>query len=50
MAGEVTSSTTANDIYFAAWVSSTVLEEVRPYLGVAKPLVRYEGRKPTELR
>jgi hypothetical protein len=47
MAGEVTSSTTANDIYFAAWVSSTVLEEVRPYLGVAKPLVRYEGRKPT---
>lgn len=47
MANETTTTTTANDIYFAAWVSSYVLEEVRPYLGVAKPLVRYEGRKPT---
>jgi hypothetical protein len=47
MAGEATTSTTANDIYFAAWVGDTILDEPRPY-NVSKALMKFEGRKPTK--
>lgn len=47
MAGEATISTDAATTYFASWVRSTILDEIRPYLGVARPLVDYEGRKPS---
>lgn len=43
MANETT-TTTANDVYFAAWVSDRLLDEIRPYM-VTKPLLRYEGRR-----
>jgi hypothetical protein len=46
MANETT-TTTANDISFAAWVGSDVLDEIRPYL-VGKPHMKYEGRKPSK--
>lgn len=42
-----TTSTTANDIYFAAWVGDRIVDEQRPYL-VAKGLTRFEGRRPTK--
>lgn len=43
MADETT-TTTANDVYFAAWVGDAVLDEIRPY-NVSKPLFRFEGRR-----
>lgn len=47
MVNEVTISTDAASTYFSSWVRSTILDEIRPYLGVARPLVDYEGRKPS---
>lgn len=41
MANEIT-TTSHNDVYFAAWVSDRVLDEVRPY-NVCRPFFRYEG-------
>lgn len=46
MANETT-TTSANDIYFAAWVGDAILDEMRPY-NVSKPLMRYEGRRPSK--
>jgi hypothetical protein len=47
MAGEATTTTTANDIYFAAWVGDSILDEARPHMP-SKPLMNFEGRKPTK--
>lgn len=41
MADELT-TTAANDIYFAAWVSDRVLDEIRPY-NVCRPFFRFAG-------
>jgi len=46
MADETT-TTTANDVMFSAWVSDRILDEIRPYM-VTKPLLRYEGRRPSK--
>lgn len=45
MANEST-TTTANDPIFAAWIAGEIQQEARPYR-VSKPLFAYEGRKPT---
>lgn len=47
MAGELTTTTTANDIYFASWVGSSILDEARPNMP-SKGLMNFEGRKPTK--
>lgn len=41
MADETT-TTSANDLFFASWVTSEVLDEVRPY-NVSRPFFRYAG-------
>jgi hypothetical protein len=48
MAGELTISTTADDVYFAAWVGSEVLDERRPYI-VTPALFEQQGRKPSKV-
>lgn len=45
MANEITTAV-ADDLLFVSWFSDRVLDELRPY-SVAKPLLRYEGRRPT---
>lgn len=45
MANETVSSG-YNDVTFAAWVTSEILDETRPY-NVVRPFFRYEGRKPS---
>ena len=48
MANELTITTTADDIYFAAWVGSDILDEVRPYI-VTPALFEQQGRKPSKV-
>ncbi len=47
MVNEATTTTTANDIYFASWVGSRVLDEARPH-NPSKALMNFESRKPTK--
>jgi len=43
-----TTTTSADDIYFAAWVGDQVLDELRPYI-VTPPLLEQQGRKPSKV-
>lgn len=46
--GLATTTTSADDIYFAAWVGADILDEVRPYI-VTPPLMEQQGRKPSKV-
>ncbi len=48
MANELTGTATADDIYFAAWVGSEILDEQRPYI-VTPALFEQQGRKPSKV-
>lgn len=48
MAGELTTTSTADDVYFAAWVGDDILDELRPYV-VTPPLLEQQGRKPSKV-
>jgi predicted SpoU family rRNA methylase len=45
VASEIT-TTSHNDLHFAAWVRDRILDENRPY-NVMEPLFDYEGKRPT---
>jgi predicted SpoU family rRNA methylase len=45
MASEIT-TTSHNDLHFAAWVRDRILDEARPY-NVTRPFLDYEGKRPT---
>jgi hypothetical protein len=43
-----TTTTSADDIYFSAWVGDSILDELRPYV-VTPPLFEQQGRKPSKV-
>ena len=46
MANETTSGLQSDSMFFSNWVGSSILDEMRPH-NVVKPLLRYEGRRPS---
>jgi hypothetical protein len=46
MAGETVSGGQSDSMFFSNWVGSSILDEIRPH-NVIKPLLRYEGRRPS---
>lgn len=46
--GLATTTTSADDIYFSAWVGDAILDELRPYI-VTPPLLEQQGRKPSKV-
>jgi hypothetical protein len=46
MANETVSGGQTDSMFFATWVGSSILDEIRPH-NVIKPLFRYEGRRPS---
>jgi hypothetical protein len=46
--GLATTTTSADDIYFAAWVGTDILDELRPYI-VTPALFEQQGRKPSKV-
>lgn len=47
MANETVSSGQTDSMFFSNWVGNSIIDEIRPH-NVIKPLLKYEGRRPTK--
>ena len=46
MANETVSGGQSDSMFFSNWVGNSILDEMRPH-SVTKPLMNYEGRRPS---